>query len=233
MRSWFCLWLVACSADPVGDAPPSSAPIAPAALSQPDDLPPGDGAVADEDPAAPADEPADTGAPQDPPVDDRLYPLDAGWTWTFDIRSTMAACPSGRRTEEIRGQRVDGGRDVFAVHTACGTDAQYAMDGDAVDTRFDMTEYGYGLTEWTRLLDAPVEDGHTWETTSNGGALRYRYEAVPQITTPAGEFQGCWKTVQLNFYTSEAVYCPGVGRVWSRAVAGGELEMVLVAYTAP
>lgn len=151
----------------------------------------------------------DGGPPGDGPGgggggDDRLYPLEVGRTWTYDVTSTYASCPGGTRETRVTGTTTTEGRETFTVTGFCGSAGRTFVDGDLVEEYYD-----WGPTGWWRSLDGTVADGHTWTTTNGSATFTQTYDEVGSV---AGH-DDCWKVIQGVSYTSYWIYCRGVGLV--------------------
>jgi hypothetical protein len=159
-----------------------------------------------------------TNEPDEP--DGRLYPLALDRTWTYDVLSTYASCPGGRREQRVVGMQAIEGRETFEVAGFCGLSGRTFVDGDRVEEYYD-----WGPTGWYRSLDEPVVDGHTWTTTNGSATFTQTYEEL-------GAFAGhadCWKVTQNVAYTSYWIYCRGIGLVKYEMVdlAGGKIRAEL------
>lgn len=155
--------------------------------------------------------------------DERLYPLEVGRTWTYDVQSTYPSCPSGMRTTEVLGETNVDGKPAFRVVGICGDEVAMTVAGNVVESK-------YQSYPWLRLLDEPVEEGHTWTTTNGAAEFGMTYSYVGDVTTPAGTFSDCWRVTQEVSYTQDWTYCPGVGNVASTLVdlGGGSIIYELV-----
>lgn len=136
--------------------------------------------------------------------DDRLYPLEVGRTWTYDVTSTYASCPAGTAETRVLSQGTTDGRPTFSVQGFCGLVGNTNVDGDRVDEYYD-----WGPTGWMRSLDEPVSDGHEWTTTNGSATFTMTYSDAGTV----GTYDRCWKVTQNVSYTSYWVYCRGVGLV--------------------
>ncbi len=142
-------------------------------------------------------DPTTDGPPGIPADDGRLLPLAVDRVWTYEVTSTYPSCPGGVREQRVLGTETIDGRETFRVLGFCGVEGSTHVDGDTVEEH-----YNWGPLGWTRVLDEPVEDGHTW-TTTNGSAtfgMRYRRDS-----------DECWTVIQEVSYTSTWTYCRGVG----------------------
>ncbi len=184
---------------------------------------PAPGSEAATDTSGDGQEPSAGGSSEEAPEaakDDRLFPLEVGRKWVYDVTSTYASCPSGKGTFEVVG-KVSGSSKKFSARTECGGEGTYTVDGDEVEAAY---EWNPDLA--MRLLDAKVEDGHSWTTTNGSATFDMTYEKVGALETAAGTFDDCWKVVQQVSYTATWTYCRGVGLVASdlRDLAGGTIE---------
>lgn len=136
--------------------------------------------------------------------DERLYPLDVGRTWTYDVTSTYASCPAGMRDTRVVAATTTEGRPTFEVQGFCGLTGHTSIDGDRVDEYFD-----WGPTGWMRALDEPVAAGHTWTTTNGSATFTMTYSDAGTV----GSYTDCWKVTQNVSYTTYWIYCRGVGLV--------------------
>jgi hypothetical protein len=155
----------------------------------------------------------------DPGPDTRLEPLAVGRTWTYAIDSTYASCPGGTHDQAVTATETVDGHDAFAIMSFCGLVGHERLDGDIVEDYYD-----WGPIGWTRMLDGPVADGHTW-TTTNGSAT---FGMMLSRETVAGRGE-CWRVTQQVSYTSYWIYCRGVGLVESEMIdlAGGTIHATL------
>jgi len=151
--------------------------------------------------------------------DDRLYPLEVGRTWTYDVTSTYGSCPGGRHDTKVVSAGTTDGRATFEVTSFCGLTGHTFVDGDVVEEYYD-----WGPTGWMRSLDEPVADGHAWTTTNGSATFGMQYSA----TTVTG-YDDCWKVTQQVSYTSYWIYCRGVGLVTYEIIdlAGGTIRAEL------
>jgi hypothetical protein len=149
--------------------------------------------------------------------DNGLLPLATGRTWTYDVESTYASCPAGRRDQRVLGTSTTEGRATFDVESFCGPTGRTFVDGDVVEDYYD-----WGPTGWYRSLDGPIADGHTWTTTNGSATFTQTYE---DAGTVAGH-SDCWKVIQNVSYTSYWIYCRGVGLVTFEMIdlAGGTIR---------
>jgi hypothetical protein len=136
--------------------------------------------------------------------DDRLYPLEVGRTWTYEVVSTYASCPGGMREQRVTSSGTTDGRATFEVKGFCGLTGNTHVDGDRVEEYYD-----WGPVGWMRSLDAPVADGHTWQTTNGSATFGMTYASVGDT----GGYADCWKVTQEVSYTSYWIYCRSVGLV--------------------
>ncbi len=153
-------------------------------------------------------------------ADDRLYPLEVGRTWTYQVTSTYSSCPAGVQMQSVDSTGMTDGRATFAVKSFCGPVGNTAVDGNVVDAYFN-----WGPTGWTRMLDEPVAADHTWTTTNGSATFTMTYSDAGTVDGHAS----CWKVTQNVSYTTYWIYCPGVGMVEYDMVdlAGGTIHAVL------
>lgn len=153
-------------------------------------------------------------------ADDRLYPLEVGRTWTYDVTSTYQSCPAGMRDTEVVAATTTDGRPTFEVRGFCGLTGHTSVDGDRVEEYFD-----WGPTGWMRALDEPVAAGHTWTTTNGSATFTMTYSDAGTVDG----YASCWKVTQNVSYTTYWIYCRGVGLVRYEMVdlAGGTIRAEL------
>lgn len=161
----------------------------------------------------------DGGGPNGP--DARLYPLEEGRVWTYDVTSTYPSCPAGRREHRVLSKGTTAGRATFRVASYCGFQSDTSVEGSRVETYFT-----FGPTGWYRYLDEPVADGHTWTTTNGSATFTQTYDEL-------GTYEGhdrCWKITQNVSYTSYWIHCEGVGLVHAEMIdlGGGVIRAKLV-----
>jgi len=149
------------------------------------------------------------------PDGDLLYPLAEGRVWTFEVISS--GCNEPVYPVTVGAIEMVGGREAFLVTTGtveCGVvERHLSQNGQAVD-RYDPLN-----DTWTPLVAEPIEDGAVW---ADG---EQRWEAVAEITVPAGTFADCWRAVDPQDGVTGTTFCPGVGPVQLR---GFELTQNLV-----
>ena len=150
-------------------------------------------------------------------TDDRLYPLEVGRRWTYQVTSTYPSCPGGSREQMVLSEGTTEGRATFQVMSFCGLAGNTSVEGDRVEEYYD-----WGPTGWYRWTDEPVEDGHTWTTTNGSATFTQTYDQVG----PTGGHDDCWKVIQNVSYTSYWIFCRGVGLVKYEMVdlAGGTIR---------
>ncbi|NVB77717.1 MAG: hypothetical protein HOV81_04920 [Kofleriaceae bacterium] len=136
--------------------------------------------------------------------DDRLYPLEVGRTWTYDVTSTYPSCPAGMRQMKVLSAGTTEGRATFEVQGFCGLTGHTSIAGDKVEEYFD-----WGPTGWMRSLDEPVSAGHTWTTTNGSATFTMSYSDAGAV----GSYTDCWKVTQNVSYTTYWIYCRGTGLV--------------------
>jgi hypothetical protein len=137
-------------------------------------------------------------------ADDRLYPLEVGRTWLYDVTSTYSSCPGGQRESRVIAAGTTDGRPTFQVQGFCGLSGNTNLTGDRVDEYYD-----WGPTGWMRALDEPVAAGHTWTTTNGSATFTMTYSDAGTV----GGHASCWKVTQNVSYTTYWIYCRGVGLV--------------------
>jgi hypothetical protein len=154
--------------------------------------------------------------------EDRLYPLEVGRTWTYDVTSTYGSCPAGRHDTRVVSTGTTDGRATFEVASFCGLTGHTSVAGNVVEEYYD-----WGPTGWMRSLDEPVADGHRWTTTNGSATFGMTYSKAEDV---AG-YTDCWKVTQDVSYTSYWIYCRGVGLVKYEIVdlAGGTIRAELQA----
>ena len=143
--------------------------------------------------------------------DTRLFPAEVGRRWTYDVQSTYPSCPGGSASSEILEMTTVDGKSAYNTTSICGIVTAITVMGDVVESK-------YGSYPWFRMLDEPVEDGHTWTTTNGAATFDMHYESIGSVTTPAGTFDDCWLVVQDVSYQQDWTYCRGVGPVASTLV---------------
>jgi hypothetical protein len=155
-------------------------------------------------------------------TDRRLYPLEEGRIWTYDVTSTYTSCPAGRRSLRVLSRSTTDGRATFRVAGYCGAVVETSLEGDRVETYYD-----WGPRGWYRYLDGTVADQHTWTTTNGSATFTQTYHAEGGV---AGSHTGCWKVVQNVSYTSYWIHCEGVGLVFAEMIdlGGGVIRAKLV-----
>lgn len=137
-------------------------------------------------------------------TDDRLYPLEVGRSWTYDITSTYTSCPSGVHDTRVIASGTTDSRATFQVQGFCGLTGHTNVVGDRVEEYYD-----WGPTGWMRSLDEPVSAGHTWTTTNGSATFTMTYSDAGTV----GSYTSCWKVTQNVSYTTYWIYCRGVGLV--------------------
>jgi len=154
--------------------------------------------------------------------DDRLYPLAVGRTWTYDVVSTYPSCPGGSRELRVVSSGTTDGRATFEVKGFCGLTGHTSVDGDRVDEHYD-----WGPVGWMRVLDAPVADGHSWETTNGSATFTMTYADAGSVDG----YPDCWKVTQNVSYTTYWIYCRAVGLVRYEMIdlGGGTIRAELTA----
>ena len=148
-------------------------------------------------------------------TDDRLYPLEVGRSWQYDVTSTYSSCPAGTREQRVVSKGTTDGRDTYEVQGFCGLTGHTNVAGNVVEEYYD-----WGPTGWMRSLDEPVSAGHTWTTTNGSATFSMTY-------SDAGN--GCWKVTQNVSYTTYWIYCRGVGLTKYEMIdlAGGTIKAEL------
>ncbi len=152
--------------------------------------------------------------------DDRLYPIEVGRSWMYDVTSTYPSCPGGTRGMRVISAGTTEGRPTFQVMGFCGLTGHTSVAGDRVEDYYD-----WGPTGWMRALDEPVVAGHTWTTTNGSATFTMTYSDAGTV----GDYADCWRVTQNVSYTSYWVYCRGVGLVRYEIVdlAGGTIRAEL------
>lgn len=169
--------------------------------------------------------PEDTSSTGSDPFDDRLFPLEIGRVWTYEVTPSGAVptCAGGTFSEEVLGVVEVGGEPAFEMTSFCTAVDRtvFRVDGDVVD----LDNGG----RWIRVLDEPVEEGHGWNST---GPIDYTWRSEGSVTVPAGTFESCWTRVQVVSYTAETTFCRGVGMVRSLSSdlsgAGWDAELTVL-----
>ena len=178
-----------------------------------------DAAATDADADAGTGPGADAAGPGDDP---RLYPLEVGRRWSYVVTSTYLSCPADPGREvHVTGTVVIDGRTTYESTGLCGQVGHTSVDGDVVEDYYD-----WGPTGWSRLLDEPVADGHSWTTGNGSATYGMRYEQAGAVDG----YPDCWRVVQEVAYTSRWTYCRGVGLVRFELVdlAGGTINASLI-----
>jgi hypothetical protein len=157
------------------------------------------------------------------PAEARLYPLEVGHKWTYDVAAVGggAVCTPGTRSSEVKAKRTVSGREAFEVSSFCaaaGT-STLAVDGDKVQVLYNGT--------WLTVTDPRLEDGHQWTFYNTS----YTWRRETSVTVPAGTFDDCWTAVQNVSYSAFTTYCRGVGpvRSYSRDLNGAGWDAKLSA----
>jgi hypothetical protein len=146
--------------------------------------------------------------------DDRIDPLAARHSWTYDVQvlGTSPVCIEGRHSATVREESTVLGQHAFKIESFCPGlgSSYYAAEGDKVQLDYQDA--------WVLLLDAPVEEGHSW---TNGVSV-FTWHDAGSVTVPAGSFSNCWKATETANFTAYTVFCRGVGPVhWYRKDAAG------------
>ncbi len=135
-----------------------------------------------------------------------LMPFSVGRRWTY--RATKlgsgGTCSPGIHDWTVDGIDLSGGRTAYNTNSWCdgaGTETFY-QDGDKVELR----DTGGGI-----VLDVPVEDGHTWTSSTT----TFVWRDAGTVTVPVGTFNDCWKRVRSmnDKDVEERTFCRGVGEV--------------------
>ncbi|MFO0552943.1 MAG: hypothetical protein U0271_31435 [Polyangiaceae bacterium] len=139
------------------------------------------------------------------PSDDRIYPLEVGRSWTFEVEelNDYPFCPTGTYAVTVQGASPLDGKEALEVTNVCDLlPFDYlAVDGDFVEIRDQQA--------WQPMLDVPIEEGHTWSSALGS----FTWTAVGNVEVPAGVFTDCWR-VEHNVVDPDFVeYCRGVGPV--------------------
>lgn len=151
------------------------------------------------------------------PLFRRLYPLDAGRSWTFQV--ARPGVP-GTTTTVTRVDGVDGKRVTLRSATLQYT---YEIRVDGI----------YRLRQGAYLLRAPISADATWPGPFGGHDRVTAFEK--KVTVPAGTFENCVvvdETVPAARIRLVHTFCPGVGPVRLVQYADGAkvAEGVLAAY---
>jgi hypothetical protein len=159
------------------------------------------------------------------PPDTRLFPLEVGRSWTYQITSSYSSCPAGQGFFDVVGTTTVNGGTAFDVLSPCGYEGTYTETGDIVDDQYSTSN-----GTWFRDLDEPVMDGYSWTTTNGSATFSMTYSSAGTVTVPAGTFTDCWMVTQGVPYTQTWTYCQGVGQVSSVMVdlSGGGISYQLL-----
>ena len=127
-----------------------------------------------------------------------LYPLGAGYIWTYDIDTGTGLNTLG----------------IARVLEASATTFVVQNDGDRSRRTYEVRPDGiFHVEAGSYLIQEPIAVGTEWDAT--GG--RARITAVEQdIDVPAGHFERCITIEKTNETAERAyreVYCPGQGPV--------------------
>lgn len=183
----------------------SGAPPAPSESAVADG---GDDTAHDPSPTEPIGDsgPPGDGAASEPPEDLRLYPLDVGRRWTWNIASVgagYAICPPGTRDAEVLEKTTTAGKNAYLIRGYCtGVPASYVAEESAGIV-------GLYQGAWATFLKLPPAEGEAWSYFN----ASYHWEKAGTVTVAAGTFDDCWTTVQNVTYLNETTYCPGIGAV--------------------
>jgi hypothetical protein len=159
----------------------------------------------------PASGDSTTGTDRNAPPETRIDPLDLGRTWTYDITAadgSASTCPPGAHSAGIvgPGATIDGGPSL-RYQSLCSTFLVDAVvEGDRV-TVYPI-DGGGGIGSKVLILDAPVEEGHTW---NSGGGQMYVWHDAGTVVVPAGTFPNCWARAYSGGQPGQIIYCRGVG----------------------
>jgi hypothetical protein len=63
------------------------------------------------------------------------------------------------------------------------------------------------------ILDAPVEEGHTWTYSFGGAGPQFVWHDAGTVTVPAGTFTNCWARAYVSQSLARFIYCRGVGLI--------------------
>lgn len=153
-----------------------------------------------------------------------IYPLEVGNRWVFSVSSTYPGCPDGEHAAEVLETVTISGREAFRLQSYCS-----GYPGGHVAKRDDGAVDAEYAGSWYRMIDAPVEDGHTWAEFRT----RASWSSLGEITVRAGTFRDCWRKRRGVMYTDWTDYCRGVGPVRSQMIdlGGGWIETELVSYS--
>jgi hypothetical protein len=137
-------------------------------------------------------------------VDNRIDPITVGRSWTYQVTTlgNYPLCPSGTHTAEAVSVAQRDGKYAYEVTSLCANAGEffYSVDGDVVQWDYQGT--------WLLVLDAPVQDGHSW----TNGTTSYAWHDAGSVAVQAGTFANCW-IAQDTAGPSYTTFCRGVGPV--------------------
>ena len=169
----------------------------------------GDAAAGTDGSPAPSDGGGDRGDAQG--LDNRIDPLEIGRTWTFNVTPTdggiaNGGCAAGTQTSTVIGPGIaQDGLATVRYQPLCDNFLVDALvQGDKV-IAFPVD----GGAATGVVLDAPVEEGHTWNY--GGTGLQFVWHSVGTLSVPAGQFSDCWARAYVTGSQSRFIYCRGVG----------------------
>lgn len=164
----------------------------------------------------------------------RLFPLDLGWHWTWQVTYEAGIinlgtdCSDGVYQQDTRGVAVgpDGivGTQIDAFCSDAGDVQIYTYNSQGVDYSYD------GL--WHPLLYGPLENGAEWTI---DGDLVATWNGPNPINVAAGTYDDCWTAVVYQAsvgYTTRQVYCPEVGNVYIELTDAGGTNLLVAQITA-
>jgi hypothetical protein len=146
-----------------------------------------------------------------------IFPMAAGYAWTFEVTEGSAACSAGTHVSEVVMVVEDDIIEAtsYQLSSPCGGEGGffYAAVGDSI-----LINRG----EWLTLFGEPIEEGGSW---MDGEAVR-TWQEEGTVTVQAGTFDDCWRVLYEDNDDRYTILCRGVGRV--RDYAGGNYDIELV-----
>jgi hypothetical protein len=169
----------------------------------------GDGGVGD----APLVTPDAAEVRVDGPSDNGIDPLEIGRLWVFQVTPldggvTPGGCSPGTATSSVigPGATIDGSATV-RYQPLCDTFLVDALvEGDRVIAYPVDAGFAPGI-----LVDAPVQEGHTWSFSGNGPD--FVWHDAGTVTVPAGTYTDCWTRAYTTQSQARFIYCRAVGLV--------------------
>lgn len=141
------------------------------------------------------------------PLWKRLYPLEVGRSWTFQVKR-----PGGETTTTVT--RVAAVEDGAVVMVSGDVSYRYVLRDDGL----------WRPSQQAYLLKAPIEEGASWPG-AVGGTVKV-LSTDETVTVPAGTYAHC-VVVEENVPEARLVqrhtFCPDVGPVRLEQYAGGAL----------